>query len=237
MPEEDERASEVKHAREVLQIILVTRDQPTIILEPCEQPLDLPSVTIASQEASILRPVRAVATMRRDHHHTGLCQFSIKLVRDVGIVANQALDRFFHKNLCKGLHHQHHFMWRGAFCANGDRKTMAVCNRHDFRSFSSLGFAHAGAPFFAGAKLPSMKASSRSNPPRLRRSSASASRTKGARDRLCVVVVQESRSPGTPIGRQLDPSRRRHTSKGYLHWGHNSTRQPSPKLGGAFRPE
>ena len=65
MPEEDERASEVKHAREVLQIILVTRDQPTIILERCEQPLDLPSVTIATQETSILRPVRAVATMRR----------------------------------------------------------------------------------------------------------------------------------------------------------------------------
>src|SRR6516164_11535478 len=123
MAEQDQGTSEMEHAREVLQIILVTRDQPTIILEPCEQPLDLPSVTIASQEASILRPVRAVATMRRDHHHTGLCQFSIKLVRVVGIVANQALDRFFHKELCQGLHHQLYFMWRGAFCANRDRKT------------------------------------------------------------------------------------------------------------------
>jgi len=43
-----------------------TRDQPTKILEPCKQPLDLPSVTIATQGAAILRQVRTVAAMRRD---------------------------------------------------------------------------------------------------------------------------------------------------------------------------
>src|SRR6516164_9749317 len=112
MPEEDERASEVKHAREVLQIILVTRDQPTIILEPCKQPLNLPSMTVAPQGAAILRQFLAVRAMRRDHLHTGFSQFSIKLVRIVGIVANQALDRFFHEDLCQGLHHQLDFVWR-----------------------------------------------------------------------------------------------------------------------------
>src|SRR6516162_2349331 len=177
MPEEDERASEVKHAREVLQIILVTRDQPTIILEPCKQPLNLPSMTVAPQGAAILRQFLAVRVMRRDHLHTGFSQFSIKLVRIVGIVANQALDRFFHEDLCQGLQHQLDFVWRRAFCANRDRKTTAVGNGHDFGSFASLGFANASPPFFAGAKLPSMKASSRSNPPRLRRSSARASST------------------------------------------------------------
>jgi hypothetical protein len=115
--------------------------------------------------------------MRRDHLHTGFGQFSIKLVGVVGIFANQVLDRFFHKDLCQALHHQLHFVCRSAFGANRDRKTVAVCNGHDFGSFPPLGFAHAGAPFFAGAKLPSMKASSRANPPRLRRSSASASST------------------------------------------------------------
>src|SRR5215471_13047096 len=159
MAEQDERASEMEHAGEVLQVILVTRDQPTIILEPCKQALDLPSMTIATQGAAILRQVRAVRAMRCDHLHTGFSQFSIKLVRIVGIVANQALDRFFHKYLCQGLHHQLHFMWRGTFCANRDRKTMAVGNGHDFGSFPSFGLAHASAPFFAEAKLPSMKAS------------------------------------------------------------------------------
>src|SRR5215469_2176695 len=177
MAEQDDSASEMEHAREVLQIILVTCDQPTIILDPCKRPLNLPSVTIATQGTPILRQVRAVRAMRCDHLHTGFSQFSIKLVGVVGIVANQALDRFFHKDLCQGLHHELHFVWRGAFCANRDRKTIAIGNGHDLGSFSSLGFAHAGSPFFAGAKLPSMKASSRSNPPRLRRSSARASST------------------------------------------------------------
>ena len=77
------------------------RDQPTIILQPCKQPLNLPSVTIATQGAAILRQVRAVAAMRCDRLHTGFSQFSIKLVGVVGIVANQALDRFFHKDLCQ----------------------------------------------------------------------------------------------------------------------------------------
>ncbi len=90
--------------------------------------------------------------MRRDHLNTGLCQFSVKLVRVVCIVANQALDSFFYKDLCEGLHHQLHFMWR-AFCADRYRKAMAVSHGHDLSSFSSLGFAHADAPFFAGGKL------------------------------------------------------------------------------------
>jgi hypothetical protein len=34
MAEQDEGASEMEHPREVLQVILVARDQPTIILEP-----------------------------------------------------------------------------------------------------------------------------------------------------------------------------------------------------------
>ena len=114
MAEQDESTSEMEHAREVLQIILVTRDQPTIILEPCKQPLNLPSMTVAPQGAAILRQFLAVRAMRRDHLHTGFSQFSIKLVRIVGIIANQALDRFFHKDLCQGLHHVLHFMWRGA---------------------------------------------------------------------------------------------------------------------------
>jgi hypothetical protein len=48
---------------------------------------------------------------------------------------------------------------------------------HDPGALAPLGFAHARTPLFAEAKLPSMKASSGSNPPRLRRSLASVSST------------------------------------------------------------
>src|ERR1700693_537181 len=65
MAEQDEGASEMEHAREVLQVILVTRDQPTIILEPCKQPFNLPWVTIATQGAAILRQVRTRSSPHR----------------------------------------------------------------------------------------------------------------------------------------------------------------------------
>src|SRR5579864_2508411 len=131
MAKQDECTSEMENAREVLQIILVTRDQPTIILEPCKQQLNLPSLTIATQRSSILRHVSAVRAMRCDHLHTSFGEFLIELVGVVGIIANQTLDRFFHKDLCKGLHYQLDFVWRGAICANRDRKTVTVCDGHN----------------------------------------------------------------------------------------------------------
>jgi len=48
--------------------------------------------------------------MRRDHFYAGLGQFSVSLVGVVGIVANQGLDRFFHKDFCERLLNQRYFM-------------------------------------------------------------------------------------------------------------------------------
>ena len=43
----------MEHGGKVLQRVLMTRDQPTKILEPCKRPLDLPSVTIEPVERLI----------------------------------------------------------------------------------------------------------------------------------------------------------------------------------------
>jgi hypothetical protein len=58
----------------------------------------------------------------------------------------------------------------------GDRKTSAVCNCHDLSPLAALRFPDAGPPFLAPTKVPSMKPSRRSMPPRSRRSLASAAR-------------------------------------------------------------
>jgi hypothetical protein len=60
---------------------------------------------------------------------------------------------------------------------DGERKTMAVANRHDFAAFTAASRANGGAPFFAELKLASMKPSLRSSLPRSRRSSARHCRT------------------------------------------------------------
>jgi hypothetical protein len=64
---------------------------------------------------------------------------------------------------------------------DGERKTMAVANRHDFAAFTAASRPDGGAPFFAELKLASMNASERSSLPRSRRSSASRCNTSRSR--------------------------------------------------------
>lgn len=58
-------------------------------------------------------------------------------------------------------------------CGNGDRKAMAVCNRHDLGTLAALSFSNSAAPFLAAAKLPSIKHSAKSILPRFFKSMAS----------------------------------------------------------------
>ena len=68
-------------------------------------------------------------------------------------------------------------MWSSTLDVYGNGQTVAVCNGHDFRTLAALCFANLGAPFLAGAKLPSIKASRTSKTPLALRSKARASRT------------------------------------------------------------
>src|SRR2546430_6277929 len=77
------------------------------------------------------------------------------------------------------------FMRRSAGDAAGDRKTMAVCDRHDFTAFSSASRADSRAPFFAELKLASVKVSDRSSLPRVRKSSASACKSRSSVPSRC----------------------------------------------------
>jgi hypothetical protein len=52
------------------------------------------------------------------------------------------------------------FSRRGTFEPNSQRKTATVDQYHPLRALAALGFTDCGAPFFAGAKLPSKNASS-----------------------------------------------------------------------------
>ncbi len=53
-------------------------------------------------------------------------------------------------------------MGRRTTDAHGDRKTRAVCHRHEFRTLAPLSFTNATAPFLTLANVPSMKHSSTS---------------------------------------------------------------------------
>ena len=69
------------------------------------------------------------------------------------------------------------FMRRSRRRVDGERKTSAVCQRHELRTFAPLGLSHSESPFLATMKVASMKHSDKSSSPRVRRSSAKASST------------------------------------------------------------
>jgi len=67
-------------------------------------------------------------------------------------------------------------MRRSRRCVDGERKTSAIRHCHELATFAALGLSHSRAPFFATTKVPSMKHSLKSRPPRSFKSAASASK-------------------------------------------------------------
>ncbi len=160
-------------------MIFIANNQATEVLQPSKQPLYFPASFVASQRPAILRrrfsPIHFV---RGDHLHVSLIgQLFIQLVRVIRLIANQLLRQLFQHAGIQRVVHQRYFMRASAACVHGERNTFSVDKAHDFSAFPAFGLADTNAPFFAGAKVPSMNPSLRSIPPRSRRSWARAMRT------------------------------------------------------------
>lgn len=63
MSDEHEQAGEVYEAEEVFNVEFPSSNESAIVLHPCEEPFDLPSAAIASQEATILCLALAVGSV------------------------------------------------------------------------------------------------------------------------------------------------------------------------------
>lgn len=156
-------------------MILVANSKATKIVQPSEQPFDLPAPLIPPQGAAILG-LPSVTPIGSDHLNPSPFQFRVQLIAVVSLVANQPLRLEFKEPTIKSLFDKSYFVRGSTFDMYGDRKTMAVCDCHDLGPLAPLGFPDAEPPFLAGTKVPSTKASDRSIPPRLSRSSAKARR-------------------------------------------------------------
>jgi len=160
-------------------MVLITNHQPTEVVEPGKQSLDFPPPAEPAQRSAILSPGRAAILFMGCNDFTPklLQHLRIEPVAVIGFIAHQALRHLRHEALFNGLSDQLYFSWASTFCANGDRKTMAVGHSHDFGPLAPLSLSNQTPPFFAGTNVPSMKHSRRSSPPRSFRSWAMASST------------------------------------------------------------
>ena len=175
MPQKDYGTRELDHREEIFRVIFPAHDDAAKIMEPSEKALNLPTAAIAAQGATVLGGwLAAVPAVRRDQMHTqGVAQALVQRITVISFVADQSRGNFWEESLLEGGFDEDRFIWSSAGQVHGDRKTIAVCNCHDFAAFPAFCRADTRAPFFAELKLASMNASLRSSLPRSRKSSAS----------------------------------------------------------------
>src|ERR1700722_8073584 len=147
-------------------MIFITHDQSAKVEQPGKKPLDFVASHITAQWTSVLGRHVPVGLVRCDHFRTVLLhQLFIQPVAVVRLVADQTLGHVGHDaRFQRGLD-QFHFSRRSAFCPQGERKTMAVCNAHDLGTLAPLGLPDLSPPFLAGTNVPSTKHSFKSKPP------------------------------------------------------------------------
>src|SRR6266478_5368467 len=152
MPQEDDGASELDHPEEIFWVVFPANDGATKVMKPGEQAFHFPATPVAAQNTPVLR--------RHSDAHEFVGRDELHSVSFVEALVQRGFDELS-------------FMRRSAGHVHGERKTMAVCDCHDFAAFAAFCRADTRAPFFAPLKLASMKDSLRSSFPRSRKSSAS----------------------------------------------------------------
>ena len=165
----------MNHRQVVISVAFPARDQAAEVLQPGEQSLHAPASPHATQAASILGGLAAaIVTVRSNQLHPIVrAQPARQRSAVVGFVTDQSFWRCTEEAVLNRGFDQPDLMRASAGHVHGERKTMAVCNRHDVAAFSATIIADSRAPFLALLKLPSMNASDKSSLPRSRKSSAS----------------------------------------------------------------
>src|SRR2546427_12881809 len=143
-------------------------------MAPGKKSFHAPTPAVAPQRTAILRGFAALSAMRCDHlDGAAVSQISLQAVAVVGLVADQSRGESVEEAVPQDPFDKLAFMRRSAFDTNGERKTVIIGERDDFRPLAALGGPDRAAPFFAPVKAASIKASSSCNFPRAGNSSAS----------------------------------------------------------------
>ena len=113
------------------------------------QSFDFPATPVSPQRASILRGgFDAVSAVPSNQFDTLTLQTPIQRIAAVGSIPDQTLRFCQDKSRCESCLHKGDFIWRSTFNANGERKTIAVCQRHDLRTFATFGLSPTARPSF-----------------------------------------------------------------------------------------
>ena len=153
---------------------LVPDNQSPKISEPRKRSFNPPSFSIAPQLSAVLRlGLFPVTSMRNDQVYFQVFKLLTKWIGVVSFICDKSFRPLFRATTAwarnvdrfQCFFGQLYFRWRGRGKEASQRNTLAVDHHHPLCALSLFGFSNARAPFFAGAKLPSIKASSQSSTP------------------------------------------------------------------------
>lgn len=148
--------------------MLVTNQQSAELAQPSVGALHDPAPLVTPHLASIvIAPVLVVFPVRCQQLDGALLQ---SLAQRIGVIASIGNDprrllprpatRTGDSDFRQRGFRKRNFCRRGTFEPNSQRKTLTVDQYHPLCALATLGFSDGGAPFLAGAKLPSKKVSS-----------------------------------------------------------------------------
>ena len=148
-------------------LTFVANDEASEVAKPGEGTLDFPALSIAAQGSAVLqRGAHAAASVRANQLDMASLKAYPQLVAVVSAISYQMPRGMGQEQLVERRLQKGYFPRRGAGKVASQRNTRAVDHHHPLRSLALLGFSDASAPFFAGAKLASAKASLQSSRPR-----------------------------------------------------------------------
>jgi hypothetical protein len=153
--------------------MFMANEQSAELSQPGVCAFDNPAPFVASQFSTIfVFPLLVVLPVRRDQLDAAP---PLSLPQWIGVVAPVRDHPFWlllrptvrpgDADLFECGVRKRNFCRRGTFQPNSQRNTFTVSQYHPLCAFATLGFADCIAPFLAGAKLPSRKASSHFNRP------------------------------------------------------------------------
>lgn len=150
LPEKENDAAEVDETEEVISGSVPASGNPSPALEPGKEPLDLPAALVAAEFATVLL-AGAVALLRRDQVDAALL-LEAQLERSPvpSFVGDQSRRQLFHESSIESSFGEHTVESVSRGNIDSEWKTMAVCNRHEFRRLPGTTLPDAGPPFFAG---------------------------------------------------------------------------------------
>jgi hypothetical protein len=137
--------------------------------KPRDRPLDNPALAINPQAPAIFIPaVHPILAIRTDPRDAAFGEALSQRVAVVGAIPDQALRLAPVRRHPRrqGLVDERDLGRRGRGEAYSQRNTLTLHQYHALCAFPALGRADVGAPFFAGAKVPSMNAVSHASLPR-----------------------------------------------------------------------